>query len=72
MRVYRSAAMLAAKAAAFPGTVQIDVQGLPTGFLPLYAGQGAAFVPIGSHVVVHGGASVEELIVPFVKVSRAP
>jgi hypothetical protein len=71
VRAYRSAAVLAAKAAAFPGTVQIDVQGLPTGFLPLYAGQGAAFVPIGSHVVVHGGASVEELIVPFVKVSRA-
>lgn len=71
VRVYRSAAVLAAKAAGFPGTVQIDVQGLPTGFLPLYAGQGAAFVPIGSPVVVHGGASVEELIVPFVKVSRA-
>lgn len=71
VRTYRNAAAMAQTAAAWPGTVQLDVAGLPPGFLSLYAGQGAAFVPAGDHVVVHGGASVEELIVPFVKVCRA-
>jgi hypothetical protein len=37
--------------------------------MPLFAGGRGAFVPKESQVVVHGGISVEELIVPFVKVS---
>ncbi|WP_282029909.1 BREX-3 system phosphatase PglZ [Paracoccus marcusii] len=42
--------------------------GLPPDFLPLYASGRGAFVPIGQQVVAHGGMSVEELIVPFVKI----
>ena len=37
--------------------------------MPLFAGGRGAFVPKDEQVVVHGGVSVEELIVPFVKVS---
>jgi hypothetical protein len=37
--------------------------------MPLYAGQAAAFVTAGDPVVVHGGPSLEELIVPFVRLS---
>ena len=39
--------------------------------MPLFAGGRTAFVPVGDQVVVHGGVSVEELIVPFVKVNYA-
>ena len=47
---------------------RFDVAGLPPDFLPLYAGTRGAFVPKGDQIVAHGGISVEELIVPFVKV----
>jgi hypothetical protein len=69
VRVYRSESLLADSAAAYPNTVRFDTPGLPANFLPLFAGGRTAFVTLGEQVVVHGGVSVEELIVPFVKVS---
>lgn len=69
VRVYRSESLLVDSAVAYPGTVRLDVAGLPATFMPLFAGGRTAFVPEGEQVVVHGGVSVEELIVPFVKVS---
>ena len=48
---------------------RLDIAGLPANFMPLFAGGRAAFVPQGEQVVVHGGVSIEELIVPFVKIS---
>lgn len=69
VRIYRSESLLAVSAAAYPTTVRLDTPGLPANFLPLFAGGRTAFVPVGEQVVVHGGVSVEELIIPFVKVS---
>ena len=69
VRVYRSESLLAESAAAYPSTVRLDIAGLPANFMPLFAGGRTAFVPEGEQVVVHGGVSVEELIVPFAKVS---
>jgi hypothetical protein len=69
VRVYRSESLRADSAAAYPGTISLDIAGLPANFMPLFAGGRSAFVPDGDQVVVHGGVSVEELIVPFVKVS---
>lgn len=69
VRVYRSEPLLADSAAAYPTTVRLDIAGLPANFMPLFAGGRTAFVPEGEQVVVHGGVSIEELIVPFVKVS---
>lgn len=69
VRVYRSESLLADSATAYPSTVRLDIAGLPANFMPLFAGGRTAFVPAGDQVVVHGGVSVEELIVPFVKVS---
>lgn len=43
--------------------------GLPADFLPLYACTRGAFIPKGDQIVAHGGISVEELIVPFIKVN---
>jgi len=71
VRVYRSESLLADAVAACPSTVRLDIAGLPANFIPLFAGGRTAFVPEGEQVVVHGGISVEELIVPFVKVSYA-
>jgi hypothetical protein len=70
-RVYRSESLRAESAAAYPGTISLDIAGLPSDFVPLFARGRSAFVSNGEQVVVHGGISVEELIVPFVKVSRS-
>lgn len=69
VRVYRSEPLRAESSLAYPSTTSLDIAGLPTNFVPLFAGGRDAFVPAGDQVVVHGGVSVEELIVPFVKVS---
>lgn len=48
---------------------RFDSTGLPPDFLPLYAGTRGAFIPKGDQIVAHGGISVEELIVPFIKIN---
>lgn len=42
--------------------------GLPGDYHVLLAQYGQAFVPKGQDIVTHGGISIEEVIVPFVKV----
>lgn len=69
VRTYRSETMIAETATAIPDSFRLDIAGLPANFMPLFAGERGAFVPKGDQVVVHGGMSLEELIVPFVKVS---
>ncbi|CAJ5232028.1 PglZ domain [Burkholderia pseudomallei] len=71
VRTYRNEALIAETEAGNQETFRVDVAGLPANFLPLFAGGRGAFVPKDDQVVVHGGISVEELIVPFVKVSYA-
>lgn len=71
VRTYRSPILLEESAAAYPAAVHMPLPGLPTDFLPLFAGPRSAFVTTGEQLVVHGGISVEELIVPFVKVNQA-
>ena len=68
VRTYRNETL----AASVPPEIdafRFDSPGLPPDFLPLYAGSREAFVPKGEQIVAHGGASVEELIVPFVKIN---
>lgn len=69
VRVYRSESLLADSISSYPKTVKLDIAGLPANFMPLFAGGRTAFVTEGEQVVVHGGISVEELIVPFVKIN---
>jgi hypothetical protein len=71
VRIYRSEALAAESSAAHPDTYRLQVTGLPANFLPLFAGGRSAFMLEGDRAVVHGGLSVEELIVPFVKVGTA-
>lgn len=68
VRTYRSDALVGS----VPEDIdafRLNLAGLPPDFLPLYAGPRGAFVPKGDQIVAHGGISVEELVVPFVKVS---
>jgi hypothetical protein len=44
--------------------------GLPEDYLPLLAPGRFAFVSEGEHIVGHGGISLEELVVPFVRIER--
>jgi len=67
VRTYRNQT-LAASVPANIDAFQFGGPGLPLDFLPLYASGRGAFVPAGHQVVAHGGMSVEELIVPFVKI----
>ena len=70
VRTYRSETLVAESAATNVNTYRMDTVGLPANFMLLFAGGRTAFVPKGEQVVVHGGISVEELIVPFVKVKE--
>lgn len=55
----------------FPSTIEWPPIGLPADYLPLLATGREAFITPGKSVVGHGGASLEEVIVPFVKIERA-
>ena len=70
VRTYRSETLAAESAAANTNTYRIDLTGLPSNFMPLFAAGRTAFMQQGEPAVVHGGISIEELIVPFVKVVR--
>jgi hypothetical protein len=68
VRTYRSEILVSESAAANQNTYRLDVAGLPANFMTLFAGGRAAFMQQGEPAVVHGGISVEELLVPFVKI----
>jgi len=68
VRTYRSETLAFESAAANPNTYRLDAAGLPGNFLALFAGGRTAFMQQGEPAVVHGGISVEELMVPFVKI----
>ena len=68
VRTYRNETMAAESEAACPGSYRISVSGLPANYQVLFAGGRSAFMLQGEHAVVHGGISVEELMVPFVKI----
>ncbi len=70
VRAYDSSTLRENFLAACPSAFAFDPAGLPTVLLPAFAGPGEAFINRGEHVVTHGGASLEELIVPFVRISR--
>lgn len=68
VRTYRSEILVSESAAANQNAYRFDVAGLPANFMTLFAGGRAAFMQQGEPAVVHGGISVEELLVPFVKI----
>ena len=70
VRIYDSDALRQKSLMTIPGTRFLQPGGLPENYKPLFAPFGRAFIPDGHHAVVHGGTSLEEVIVPFVRISR--
>jgi len=69
VRTYRSEALAVDSSSRNVNTYRVDIAGLPADFLSLFSGGRTAFIPKGKRAVVHGGISIEELVVPFVRVS---
>lgn len=69
-RIYDSDVLRQKAAASIPGSRILQPGGVPEAYKPLFAPAGAGFCTAGKHAVVHGGTSIEEVIVPFVRISR--
>ena len=54
----------------FPSAIAWDPVGLPPGFVPLLASGRDAFITKDKRTVTHGAVSLEELIVPWVRIWR--
>ena len=67
-RIYSDPVLRANVAAKFPAAISWKPLGLPEDFLPLLATDRSAFVAEGYRTVAHGGVTLEETIVPFIRV----
>ncbi|MBU0553182.1 BREX-3 system phosphatase PglZ [Myxococcota bacterium] len=56
----------------YPDAFEWPSVGLPEDYFPLIAPYGSCFMPEGKEAVSHGGIALEEVVVPFVKISEAP
>ena len=68
VRIYSDDILRAAVASRFPNAISWKPIGLPSDFLPLIAPGRSAFVRPGDRTVAHGGVTLEEVVVPFVRV----
>ena len=69
-RIYPSETLRSPIKAKFPKSVEWKPVGLPANFYPLFAPERTAFVQNEKHTVCHGGISLEEVIVPFIRVEK--
>jgi hypothetical protein len=69
-RIYSDPKLRASTQADFPDSIAWDHQGLPKDFHCLLAPPDKAFVLQGQTIVTHGGSSLDEVIVPFIEISR--
>lgn len=67
-RIYSDPILRAAVADRFPTAIPWKPIGLPEDFLPLLSAGRTAFVSEGTRTVAHGGVTLEETIVPFVRI----
>ena len=71
VRIYRDATIFAHTAAQLADKVKCAASKLlPPTYLPLLHSGRGAYVTNGQTIVSHGGASLDEMIVPFVQLSR--
>ncbi len=69
-RIYPDSILRGQVKARFPDAIEWPPIGLPEDYLPLLAPPRTAFVRKTESLVGHGGASLEELIVPLVQIER--
>jgi hypothetical protein len=70
VRIYQHEALRAQVHARFPDSLSWPALGLPPDYFPLLATGQRAFTKTGETIVAHGGASLDEVIVPYVQVRR--
>jgi hypothetical protein len=70
VRVYPDRMLRAGVKIRFPGTIEWPPMGLPEDYLALIAPDRSAFVREGERIVAHGGISIEEVIVPLIRIER--
>ena len=70
VRVYSSPELRAQCAQRFPFGYEWRPVGLPEECYPLLASGSNAFTTVGEMIVAHGGASLEEVVVPLAKIER--
>lgn len=70
-RVYSTQDLRSQIAIGMPDTFQWPPVGLPEGYYPLLAKGHGAFCQENSTIIGHGGISLEEVLVPFVKIERS-
>ena len=70
-RIYPDAVLRSRVQNQFPDAVAWPTIGLPEDCLALLAPGRSAFVREGERVVGHGGASLEEVVVPWIRIERA-
>lgn len=68
VRIYPDQRLRARVKSEFPESIEWKTIGLPNDYLPLLAQKRAAFVSVGSSLVGHGGATLEEVIVPLIRI----
>ncbi len=56
--------------AMYPDALEWPQIGLPRDYFPLLAPYGTCFVPEGKEAVSHGGIALEEVMVPFVRITE--
>ena len=69
-RIYSDSLLRDRVKAQFPDALEWPPIGLPEDYLPLLAPGRSAFVRKTKRIVCHGGASLEELVVPLVQIER--
>ena len=55
----------------FPEAVEWPAIGLPDLCYPLLAPERSAFATVGARIVAHGGAALEEVVVPMIRIERS-
>jgi len=70
VRIYSDSILRGQVKKRFPEALEWAPVGLPDDYLPLIAPDRLAFVREGKRLVGHGGISLEELVVPFVKIKK--
>ena len=70
IRIYPDSSLRRQTKTRFPGALEWPPIGLPDNYWPLLAKERSAFVREKERLVCHGGASLEELIVPLVQIER--
>ena len=70
VRVYVDPLLRARVKERYPTALEWPPVGLPDNFLPLLAPGRGAFIREGERTVAHGGASLEEVVVPLIRIEK--